>query len=138
MRYKKLADFLISVPATILLIVFIIIAVHQNTQIQNKEANTFKYSDTTFYIQGTGSSDKIQYKDMNDIDLVNKVDTRAPIDDEYFDGEARTIEYGDAKAYVYPHVKSYIIIKTDRQNYIVNDANVDKTKTIYETLQKKM
>lgn len=138
MNHRKLALLLINIPSAILLIALIIISVDQNQKVENKNANTFRYSDTTFYIQGTGSGDKILYEDITAVDLVKDVKTEKPINDTYFNGVARTVAYGDARSYVYPHVKAYIIIYTHKRNYIVNDSSIKKTREIYSALKSKI
>lgn len=137
-KNSKLTAFLLGFPSFLLALAFILIGLHQNEVIQNKEANSFQFQKESISIQGVGSSSKIPYDTIQFIQLLDEIETLEPIDDAYFNGICETKNYGDANAYVYPKVKSYILIKTKKKTYILNEATKKETQTLYQKLKKQV
>lgn len=95
---------------------------------KTKKQIAFNFKKESISIQGVGSSSKIPYDTIQFIQLLDEIETLEPIDDAYFNGICETKNYGDANAYVYPKVKSYILIKTKKKTYILNEATKKKRK----------
>ncbi len=114
------------------------IAFHQNEIIQRKEANQFTFQKESLEIQGVGSSTRIQYKQITSLQLLKEVETIRPIHEDYFNGICETKAYGDVNAYVYPKIKSYILVQTEKKTYILNEASKKETKALYKELKRKI
>lgn len=138
MRQSKLTAWLLGFPGIMIAIAFILISVHQSDLVKNKQANQIEFKDTYVFIQGAGTSTKIQYEDVQSLDLVDHVDTVRAISDDYFNGIAETKDYGDCTSYVYPKVKRYIIIETKKKNYIVNEFSIKETKKLYRKWKQRL
>ncbi len=137
-KNQKLTAFLLGFPGFLLAIAFILIAFHQNEIIQRKEANQFTFQKESLEIQGVGSSTRIQYKQITSLQLLKEVETVRPIHEDYFNGICETKAYGDVNAYVYPKIKSYILVQTGKKSYILNDASKKETKALYKELKRKI
>lgn len=137
-KNQKLTAFLLGFPGFLLAIAFILIALHQNEIIQRKEANQFTFQKENLEIQGVGSSTRIQYKQITSLQLLKEVETVRPIHEDYFNGICETKAYGDVNAYVYPKIKSYILVQTEKKTYILNEASKKETKALYKELKRKI
>lgn len=135
MKHSRLVAWLLGFPGLLLAIAFILISMHQNNLVQNHQANDFTFEKDVLCIKGTGLSDKLAYSSMKKIECVNKVETVRPVDESYFNGIVETKKYGDARVYVYPHTKKYIVIHTPKKIYIINEYSVSKTEKLYRELK---
>ena len=64
---------LVSFPMFCLLVALIVIARHQNTLVNNQQANQFTFQKDSLLIKGVGSSDTILYKDMKQVECLDSL-----------------------------------------------------------------
>lgn len=128
---------MVSLPMFCLLLALIVIARHQKTLVNNQQANQFTFQKESLLIKGVGSSDKILYEDMKNVEIFESLTFKGkPYNgEEYFNGDFVFKEIGDARCYFYPKINMYVVITAPEKKYVINDSSIEKTKEFVEQIE---
>lgn len=131
----RLYRLLISIPMVCLLAAILLIARHQNHQVTNHQANQFDFRQEELVIKGI-STDKIPYASIESTEMRDTIQfkKRKYNGEEYINGDFVFEDIGNARAYIYPKVKKFIILYTEKETFVVNDATVEKTEALYQEI----